>query len=113
MTTPPAAAGPRPSGAYATSPPSLGAARLDTRIHDTQGVLEIRATLRSDGHEPLEITYDDDGLNLLLGASSHASRERPDDLAGGSAWICFEDESGQGLTSAQGQNLETARAHRW
>ena len=39
----------------------LTAAGLDTRIHDTQGVLDIRATLRRDGHQPLEITYDCDG----------------------------------------------------
>jgi hypothetical protein len=39
----------------------LSAAGLDARVHDTQGVLDIRATLRRDGHQPLEVTYDVDG----------------------------------------------------
>jgi hypothetical protein len=39
----------------------LRAAGLDSRMHDTQGVLDIRATLRRDGHQPLEVTYDCDG----------------------------------------------------
>jgi hypothetical protein len=39
----------------------LEAAGLDTRIHDIRGVLDIRATLRRDGRQPLEITYDCDG----------------------------------------------------
>jgi hypothetical protein len=37
------------------------AAGLDTRMHDTRGVLDIRATLRRDGRQPLEVTYDSDG----------------------------------------------------
>jgi hypothetical protein len=39
----------------------LGAAGLDARIHDTRGVLDIRATLRREGRQPLEVTYDCDG----------------------------------------------------
>jgi hypothetical protein len=39
----------------------LRAAGLDTRVHDTQGVLDIRATLRREGHQSLEVTYDCDG----------------------------------------------------
>ena len=38
----------------------LSAAGLDSRVHDTQGVLDIRATLRRDGHQSLEVTYDCD-----------------------------------------------------
>jgi hypothetical protein len=39
----------------------LSAAGLDSRVHDTRGVLDIRATLRRDGRQPLEVTYDCDG----------------------------------------------------
>jgi hypothetical protein len=39
----------------------LSAAGLDACMHDTRGVLDIRATLRRDGHHPLEVTYDCDG----------------------------------------------------
>jgi hypothetical protein len=36
----------------------LSAAGLDSRVHDTQGVLDIRATLHRDGRQPLEVTCD-------------------------------------------------------
>jgi hypothetical protein len=39
----------------------LRAAGLDTRIHNTQGVLDIRASLRREGRQSLEVTYDCDG----------------------------------------------------
>jgi hypothetical protein len=39
----------------------LAAAGLDTRVHETRGVLDVRATLRREGFGPVEITYDGDG----------------------------------------------------
>jgi hypothetical protein len=39
----------------------LQAAGLDTGVHQTQGVLDVRATLRRDGFGPVEVTYDGDG----------------------------------------------------
>jgi hypothetical protein len=39
----------------------LQAAGLDTRVCETGGVLDVRATLCRDGAGPVEITYDDDG----------------------------------------------------
>jgi len=39
----------------------LRAAGLDSSIHDTQGVLDTRATLRREGRQSLEVTYDCDG----------------------------------------------------
>lgn len=38
----------------------LAAAGLDTQIHETQGVLDIRATLRRPGCKPVDIIYDED-----------------------------------------------------
>jgi hypothetical protein len=39
----------------------LTAAGLDTGVHETQGVLDVRATLRREGFGPVEVTYDGDG----------------------------------------------------
>ena len=39
----------------------LAAAGLDTGVHETRGVLDVRATLRRAGLGPVEITYDGDG----------------------------------------------------
>jgi hypothetical protein len=39
----------------------LAAAGLDTGVHETRGVLDLRATLRREGCGPVEITYDGDG----------------------------------------------------
>jgi hypothetical protein len=39
----------------------LQAAGLDTGVHQTRGVLDVRATLRREGRGPVEITYDTDG----------------------------------------------------
>jgi hypothetical protein len=39
----------------------LQAAGLDTGVHDTRGVLDVRATLRREGRGPVEVTYDTDG----------------------------------------------------
>jgi hypothetical protein len=39
----------------------LQAAGLEAGVHQTGGVLDVRATLRRDGHGPVEITYDEDG----------------------------------------------------
>jgi len=39
----------------------LAAAGLDTSVHETQGVLDVRATLRREGGGPVEVTYDGDG----------------------------------------------------
>jgi hypothetical protein len=38
----------------------LSAAGLDTGVHDTRGVLDVRATLHREGCGPVEITYDAD-----------------------------------------------------
>jgi hypothetical protein len=37
------------------------AAGLDTRVHETRGVLDVRASLRRAGLGPVEVTYDCDG----------------------------------------------------
>jgi hypothetical protein len=39
----------------------LQAAGLDTSVHETQGVLDVRASLRRQGLGPVEVTYDSDG----------------------------------------------------
>jgi hypothetical protein len=39
----------------------LQAAGLDTRVHETRGVIDVRASLRREGHGPVEVTYDTDG----------------------------------------------------
>ena len=39
----------------------LAAAGLDTGVHETQGVLDVRASLRQEGLGPVEVTYDGDG----------------------------------------------------
>ena len=39
----------------------LAAAGLDTGVHETRGVLDVRATLRRAGLGPVEVTYDSDG----------------------------------------------------
>jgi hypothetical protein len=38
----------------------LSAIGLAARVYETQGVLDVRATLRRQGHKPLEITFDSD-----------------------------------------------------
>jgi len=43
----------------------LAAAGLDTSVHETQGVLDVRASLRREGHGPVEVTYDSDGYVAL------------------------------------------------
>jgi hypothetical protein len=39
----------------------LTAAGLEAGVHETRGVLDVRATLRRDGAGPVEIIYDSDG----------------------------------------------------
>ena len=39
----------------------LAAAGLETSVHETQGVLDVRASLRREGLGPVEVTYDGDG----------------------------------------------------
>jgi hypothetical protein len=39
----------------------LAAAGLDTSVHETQGLLDARASLRREGLGPVEVTYDSDG----------------------------------------------------
>jgi hypothetical protein len=39
----------------------LGAAGLDAVVYQVGGVFDVRATLRREGHGPVEITYDTDG----------------------------------------------------
>jgi len=39
----------------------LAAAGLDTGVHETRGVLDVRASLRREGLGPVEVTYDGDG----------------------------------------------------
>jgi hypothetical protein len=39
----------------------LQAAGLDTGVHETRGVLDVRASLRREGLGPVEVTYDSDG----------------------------------------------------
>jgi alpha-beta hydrolase superfamily lysophospholipase len=39
----------------------LRAAGLDACMHDTRGVPDVRATLRREGRQPLEVTFDCDG----------------------------------------------------
>jgi hypothetical protein len=39
----------------------LAAAGLDTGVYETQGVLDVRASLRREGLGPVEVTYDGDG----------------------------------------------------
>jgi hypothetical protein len=39
----------------------LQAAGLQAGVYQTRGVANVRATLRREGHGPVEITYDDDG----------------------------------------------------
>jgi hypothetical protein len=39
----------------------LTAAGLDIRLYETKGVLDIRATLRREGHEAAQVIYEDDG----------------------------------------------------
>jgi hypothetical protein len=39
----------------------LQAAGLDTSVHETRGVLDVRASLRTEGFGPVEVTYDSDG----------------------------------------------------
>jgi hypothetical protein len=57
----------------------LSAAGLDARVHDTQGVLDIRATLRRDGRQPLEVTFDCDGYVQI--AYWHAPGATPAQVA--------------------------------
>jgi len=65
VTTP--APGPRPETEAETEPrmrqvaAELAAAGLDTGVHETQGVLDVRASLRQEGLGPVEVTYDGDG----------------------------------------------------
>ena len=65
MTTP--AAGPRAETEQQTEArmravaAELQAAGLDTGVHETGGVLDVRATLRREGLGPVEVTYDGDG----------------------------------------------------
>jgi hypothetical protein len=53
----------------------LNAAGLDTGVHDTRGVLDVRATLRREGCGPVEITYDADGYVQMT--YWHAPRATP------------------------------------
>ena len=39
----------------------LAAAGLEASVHETQGVLDVRASLRRAAHGPVEVTYDGDG----------------------------------------------------
>jgi hypothetical protein len=39
----------------------LTAAGLEAGVYETRGVVDVRGTLRRDGCEPVEITYDADG----------------------------------------------------
>ena len=39
----------------------LAAAGLDTGVHQTRGVLDVRASLRREGFGPVEVIYDGDG----------------------------------------------------
>ena len=39
----------------------LQAAGLETGVHETGGVLDVRATLRREGLGPVEVIYDGDG----------------------------------------------------
>jgi hypothetical protein len=39
----------------------LQAAGLEVCVHETRGVLDVRATLRREGFGPVEVTYDSDG----------------------------------------------------
>jgi hypothetical protein len=43
----------------------LTAAGLDTHLHDTHGVLDIRATAHPTGSKPVEIIYDEDGYTQV------------------------------------------------
>jgi hypothetical protein len=39
----------------------LQAAGLEVGVHETRGVLDVRASLRREGFGPVEVTYDADG----------------------------------------------------
>ena len=43
----------------------LTAAGLEAGVHETRGVLDVRASLRREGFGPVEVTYDGDGYVQL------------------------------------------------
>jgi len=57
----------------------LAAAGLDTGVHETQGVLDVRASLRREGLRPVEVTYDCDGYVQI--AYWHAPGATPAQVA--------------------------------
>jgi hypothetical protein len=57
----------------------LAAAGLDTGVHETRGVLDVRATLRREGLGPVEVTYDSDGYVAV--AYWHAPGAAPAQVA--------------------------------
>jgi hypothetical protein len=48
-------------------------------VHETQGVLDVRATLRREGFGPVEVTYDGDGYVAV--AYWHAPGATPAQVA--------------------------------
>jgi hypothetical protein len=57
----------------------LQAAGLDTSVHETRGVLDVRASLRREGRGPVEVTYDCDGYVQI--AYWHAPGATPAQVA--------------------------------
>jgi hypothetical protein len=57
----------------------LAAAGLDTGVHETRGVLDVRATLRREGFGPVEVIYDGDGYVTVT--FWHAPRATPAQVA--------------------------------
>jgi hypothetical protein len=57
----------------------LAAAGLDTGVHEIQGVLDVRASLRREGFGPVEVTYDCDGYVQI--AYWHAPGATPAQVA--------------------------------
>ena len=57
----------------------LAAAGLDTSVHETRGVLDVRASLRREGFGPVEVTYDEDGYVAVT--YWHASGATPPQVA--------------------------------
>ena len=43
----------------------LAAAGLEADVHEIQGVLDVRASLRRAAHGPVEVTYDSDGYVVV------------------------------------------------
>jgi hypothetical protein len=58
----------------------LQAAGLEVGVHETRGVIDVRASLRREGFGPVEVTYDTDGYVAVT--YWHAPGATPAQVAG-------------------------------